>query len=129
MICIAILGAVVGGENIILYVLLVCCFCYGQSDSLFFSLLKNLVSSLGSIAVCIHGSLTLQMHAEFYNSGALLPFFALLFGEFTDAFGSPSASSFMPIVKDLALKFLYIGLGEFILSWLSIQPCSGSNMS
>ena len=46
-----------------------------------------------------------------HGTGALLPMFALLFGEFTDAFGNPNGN-FMATVNDLALKFLYIGLGE-----------------
>ena len=45
-------------------------------------------------------------------NGALLPMFSLLFGEFTNAFGNPDPVSFMDTIKGLALKFLYLGIGE-----------------
>ena len=44
-----------------------------------------------------------------------MPMFALLFGQFTDAFGNPDKSRFIPTIEDLALKFLYLGLGESTL--------------
>ena len=45
-------------------------------------------------------------------SGELLPLFSLLFGEFTNAFGDPNPATFMATIKSLALKFLYLGIGE-----------------
>jgi hypothetical protein len=37
--------------------------------------------------------------------------FSLLFGQFTNAFGSPDLTTFMATINDLALKFLYLGIG------------------
>ncbi|KAG2428639.1 hypothetical protein HXX76_011345 [Chlamydomonas incerta] len=52
------------------------------------------------------------------GNGTLLPLFAILFGEFTDAFGDPDSGHFMKTVSNLALKFLYLGLGAIVASYL-----------
>ncbi|GIL71759.1 hypothetical protein Vretimale_808 [Volvox reticuliferus] len=53
------------------------------------------------------------------GNGTLLPLFAILFGEFTDAFGSvPDLSHFMHVVSNLALKFLYLGIAAIAASYL-----------
>ncbi|GLC41172.1 hypothetical protein PLESTM_001163200 [Pleodorina starrii] len=53
------------------------------------------------------------------GNGTLLPLFAILFGEFTDALGGdPSGSGFMRMVSNLALKFLYLGIAAVVGSYL-----------
>ncbi|GLI63941.1 hypothetical protein VaNZ11_007082 [Volvox africanus] len=53
------------------------------------------------------------------GNGTLLPIFAILFGEFTDAFGiGPDQSGFMRKVSNLALKFLYLGIGAILASYI-----------
>ncbi|KXZ43925.1 hypothetical protein GPECTOR_77g22 [Gonium pectorale] len=53
------------------------------------------------------------------GNGILLPLFAIVLGDFTDAFGGGSSmSDFMTTVRDLALKFLYLSIGALIASYL-----------
>ncbi|GIL45935.1 hypothetical protein Vafri_3054 [Volvox africanus] len=53
------------------------------------------------------------------GNGTLLPLFAIFFGEFTDAFGiGPDQSGFLHMVSKLALKFLYLGIGAIVASYL-----------
>lgn len=52
-------------------------------------------------------------------AGAILPSFSILFGEFTNAFGNPDATSFMNVIKDLSLKFLFLGIGAGVADFLS----------
>ena len=52
-------------------------------------------------------------------AGAILPSFSILFGEFTNAFGNPSATEFMTVIKDLSLKFLFLGIGAGVADFLS----------
>ncbi|KAG2428637.1 hypothetical protein HXX76_011344 [Chlamydomonas incerta] len=51
-------------------------------------------------------------------NGALMPLFAIFLGDFTDAFGAPGTRDFMATVSDIALKFLYIGCGAAVGSYL-----------
>ncbi|GFR42553.1 hypothetical protein Agub_g3460 [Astrephomene gubernaculifera] len=53
------------------------------------------------------------------GNGTLLPLFAVVFGEFTDAFGTgPGNPKFMSLVSSIALKFLYLGIAAIVGSYL-----------
>ncbi|KXZ51733.1 hypothetical protein GPECTOR_11g18 [Gonium pectorale] len=52
------------------------------------------------------------------GNGILLPLFAVIFGEFTDAFGNPESVDFIATVSNIALKFLWLALGALAASYL-----------
>jgi ABC transporter transmembrane region len=71
------------------------------------------------------------------GTGVMLPMFSLVFGDFTNAFGRfwPTScrgppppgldvmpqSEFHAIIQEIALKFLYLGIGKW-LRWMDAQP-------
>jgi ATP-binding cassette, subfamily B (MDR/TAP), member 1 len=47
--------------------------------------------------------------------GVALPAFAILWGDMTNHFGT--AFDMKSAVRDIMLKFIYIGLGAFVAGW------------
>jgi ATP-binding cassette subfamily B (MDR/TAP) protein 1 len=83
-----------------------------QDEPISFFLLFKTADAIDKIAVlgALIGAVT---------AGAILPSFSILFGEFTNAFGNPSSTAFMDVIKDLSLKFLYLGIGAGVADFLS----------
>ena len=54
-------------------------------------------------------------------NGAALPAFSLVFGDMTDALSDGSDADLMvDLARDSMLKFIYVGLGTFAASWISM---------
>ena len=83
-----------------------------EDEPVSFFLLFKTADFLDNLAIA--GALTGSVAA-----GALLPSFSILFGEFTNAFGNPNAEAFMTVIKDLSLKFLYLGIGAGVADFMS----------
>uniref|UniRef100_A0A7S0R4U3 ATP-binding cassette transporter n=1 Tax=Chlamydomonas leiostraca TaxID=1034604 RepID=A0A7S0R4U3_9CHLO len=53
------------------------------------------------------------------GGGIMMPLFAVVFGDFIDAFGAPD-TDFMNTVSNIALKFLYLAIGAFVAMYLEV---------
>ncbi|KAA0159934.1 hypothetical protein FNF31_04579 [Cafeteria roenbergensis] len=52
--------------------------------------------------------------------GAVMPLFAIVFGELLDALSSPDPAYLSSKIDEIAIWFIYIGLGAFVLSFLEV---------